>query len=113
MQSKTSGKLIEQVSRRCYISSKDELILERLTSIIDNAIFNVKSLLGISDEDFDFSKPSMENELFLNYCMYRWNNRSQKEFENNYIGDIIAIRSENEVKYNKSLKSSEEEDNNG
>jgi len=33
--------------------------------------------------------------------MYRWNNKSQKEFEQNYIGDIISIRTKNEVEYRK------------
>ena len=108
MQKKASGELVEQVEKRCYISSEDELIKDRLLSIVNNAIFNVKSLLGISDEDFDFSKPSMENEFFLNYCMYRWNNRSQKEFENNYMGDIIAIRTKNEVEYHKKTNDSDE-----
>ena len=108
-QVKASGELVKQVAKRCYISSEDELIQDRLLSIVNNAIFNVKSLLGISDDNYNFSTSSMENELFLNYCMYRWNNRSQKEFESNYMGDIIAIRSKNEVEYNKKLKQSNEE----
>ena len=35
--------------------------------------------------------------------------RKNKEFESNYMGDIIAIRSKNEVEYNKKLKQSNEE----
>lgn len=112
MQDKASGELVKQVAKRCYISSEDELIQDRLLSVVNNAIFNVKSLLGISDDNYDFSKSGMENELFLNYCMYRWNNRSQKEFESNYMGDIIAIRSKNEVVYSKKLKESNEESTN-
>ena len=108
MQDKASGELVKQVAKRCYISSEDELIQDRLLSIVNNAIFSVKSLLGISD-NYDFSQSGMENELFLNYCMYRWNNRSQKEFESNYMGDIIAIRTKNEVEYSKKLKESNEE----
>lgn len=100
-----TSELFKQVAKRCYISSEDELIRDRLTSIINNAIFNVKSLIGISEDvQYDFSKPGMENELFLNYCMYRWNNKTQKEFEGNYMGDIIALRMKNEVKYMKSKK---------
>ena len=105
--------LYKQVSKRCYVTSDDELIRDRLTSIIKNAVFNVKSILGISDENFDFSKPSMANELFLNYCMYRWNNHSQREFENNYMGDIIAIRTKNEVEYMKKLEENNENIDNG
>lgn len=104
--------LYQQVARRCYVTSEDQLIVERLTSIIKNAEFNVKKLLGIFDEKFDFSLPSVENELFLNYCFYRWNNRSQKEFENNYIGDIIGIRTNNEIAYKKSLENKVEENPN-
>ncbi len=101
--------LYQQVARRCYVTSEDQLIVERLTSIIKNAEFSVKKLLGIFDEEFDFSLPSVEQELFLNYCFYRWNNRSQKEFENNYIGDIIGIRTNNEIAYKKSLENKVEE----
>lgn len=101
--------LVQQVARRCYITSDDELIQKRLLLIVDNAIFSVKDLLAITDKEFDFSKPSRENELFLNYCMYRWNNRTQKEFETNYMGDIISIRTINEIKYKKSLEESNDE----
>jgi len=101
--------LLNQVSLKCYVTSEDELIHNRLLSIINNAVFNVSSILGISDDKFDFSKSSMENELFLNYCMYRWNNRTQKEFEDNYMGDIIAIRSKYEVAYQKSLDNNTED----
>ncbi len=96
--------LYQQVSSRCYITSKDNLIKERLEKIIKNALISVKSLLGIPEESFDFSKDGKENELFLNYCMYRWNNRTTKEFENNYMSDILSVRNENEVKYYRSLK---------
>lgn len=100
-----TSELFKQVAKRCYISSEDELIRDRLTSIINNAIFKVKSLIGISEDvQYDFSKSSLENELFLNYCMYRWYNKTQKEFEDNYMGDIIALRMKNEVKYMKSKK---------
>ncbi len=103
MNEQSKQDLYNQVAKRCYITSDDSLIKDRLTSIIDNAIFNVSSLLAIP-EKFDFSKSSMENELFLNYCMYRWNNRSQKEFESNYTGDIISIRTKNVIEYQKSLE---------
>ena len=99
MDKEALNNLYQQVSRRCYVTSDDDLIKERLKDIINNAIYKVKSLLGISDDDFDFSKESRENELFLNFCMYRWNNKSAKEFEENYKGDIIAIRTKNEVEY--------------
>ena len=102
--------LYQKVARRCYVTSEDPLIVERLTSIIKNAVYSVKRLLGIFDENFDFSLPSMEQELFLNYCFYRWNNRSQKEFENNYIGDIIGIRTNNEIAYKKSLEKPNEKE---
>lgn len=102
--------LVKQVCSRCYITDTDELIKDRLLSIIKNAISSVKSLIGISDEEnFNFSKVGKENELFINYCMYRWNNKTQKEFELNYIGDIISLRSEYEVKYFK--KKSDEVEN--
>ena len=54
--------LYDQVAKRCYITSDDSLIKDRLTSIIDNAIFNVSSLLAIP-EKFDFSKEKVLPKL--------------------------------------------------
>lgn len=107
MQYEYESELVQQVARMCYITSDDELIQKRLLTIVNNAIYSVSDLLSITDSNFDFSKPSRENELFLNYCFYRWNNRTQKEFESNYMGDIIFIRTKNEIFYNKSLEENE------
>lgn len=94
------GTLYSQVAKRCYISSDEELIRDRLTNIIKNAVTSVRALIGInSDDKVDFSIPSQENELLINYCFYRWNNQSQVEFETNYIGDIISLRIKYEMKY--------------
>ena len=109
MASEKFGELINQVKKRCYITNDEELVQDRLNSIVKNAIPKVKNLLGIYNDEFDFTTQGEENELFLNFCMYRWNNKSQKEFESNYIGDILSIRHQNEVKY---AKTKEEEDSN-
>lgn len=102
MSEESKKKLVEQVASRCYVTSDDKLIQDRLLSVVNNAIFSVASLIGLEEDNtFDFSLPSKSNELFLNYCMYRWNNKSQKEFEQNYMGDIISIRTKNEVEYRK------------
>ena len=107
MANERTGELIKQVKRRCYITNDEELVQDRLNSIVNNAIPKVKNILGIYIDDFDFSVPGEENEISLNFCMYRWNNKTQKEFESNYMGDILTIRHKNEVKFAKKQNSDE------
>ena len=64
---------------------------------IERMIEDAKPILDYKlGADIDYSKPGMEHNLFLDYCMYVWNNCSN-EFENNYLSEIMQIRQKYEV----------------
>ena len=88
--------LLSQVERKCNITWNDEDTTARLTEIIENAIPDLIHRLGITDKDFDFSKPGVENGLFKSYCFYEWNH-CLNEFFINYAESIAQVRARNEV----------------
>jgi hypothetical protein len=88
--------LLSQVERKLNITWKDEETTKRLTEIIEDAIPDLIHRLGITDKNFDFSRPGTENNLFKNYCLYEWNH-SLNEFFDNYAEPIAQIRARNEV----------------
>lgn len=90
--------LIDKVKNKCYITDSSEETEARLTDIVDDAIVSLTHQLGLAS-DFDFSAPSQERALLLNYCFYTWND-AQDEFTANYLSDILQIRHKNEVKRN-------------
>ena len=90
--------LLDKVKKKCYITDDSMETNARLEDIIDDAVLNLSHQLGVSD-DFDFSVPSQERALFLNYCFYAWNDGAD-EFKANYLADILAVRHKNEVTQN-------------
>jgi len=63
MSEESKQKLVEQVASRCYVTSDDKLIQDRLLSVVNNAIFSVASLIGLEEDNtFDFSLPSKLNK---------------------------------------------------
>ena len=88
--------LLSQVKSKLNITWSDEETTKRLTEIIEDAIPDLIHRLGITNKDFDFSKPGVENNLFKNYCLYEWNH-SLNEFFDNYAESIAQIRVRNEV----------------
>ena len=88
--------LESKVKRKCYITDDDELITNKVKDMIEDAIPKVRRLIGITDEDYDFTEPGEERELFLNYCYYVWNDATES-FKTNYLDDILSIRSKYEV----------------
>lgn len=88
--------LIRKVKLKCYITDNSDETEERILDIVDDAIISLSHRLGIYSS-FDFSSPSQERSLFLNYCFYAWND-ALDEFESNYLSDILQIRHKNEVK---------------
>jgi hypothetical protein len=88
--------LLSQVEGKLNITWSDEGTTKRLTEIIENAIPDLIHRLGISSSEFDFSKPGVENNLLLNYCLYEWNH-SLNEFFDNYAESISQVRAKNEV----------------
>ena len=84
-----------KVKRKCYITDESELIENRINDIIEDANFKLLELLGIANKNFDFSSSGQECELFKSYCFYMWNDKSIKEFEEEYLPDILKIRHKN------------------
>ncbi len=91
--------LIQIVKRKCYITDNSDLIKNRLEDIIDDAIIKITEMIGIKDNNFDFSQAGPERDLLKNYCFYVWNDKSIKEFEDNYISDILKLRHKYIVEY--------------
>lgn len=92
--------LIEQVKRKLDITWVDEDTDRRVTDIIDAVSPVLRHKLGITDVDFDFSKPGQENMLFLALCLYEWNH-SANEFDVNYANEIAQCQAVHEVAYYK------------
>lgn len=90
-------KLIEQVKRKLNITWEDEETNERVNDIITSAIPDMIHILGIPDEDYDFSEVGLENTLFLAYCLYEWNH-SLEEFEDNYAKKLATAKAKWAVK---------------
>lgn len=96
MNEESKKKLLDQIKTKCYISTDEPEVITRITNIFNNAIPKINEKLGIKNKNFDYSIPSEENDLFANYCLYAWNNKTN-EFDENYLNDIMQIRSKYEV----------------
>ncbi len=92
--------LIEQVKRKLDITWVDEYTDRRVEDIMNSVAPVLKHKLGIADPDYDFSKPGLENMLFLALCLYEWNH-SAHEFDSNYANEIAQCRAMQEVAYHK------------
>lgn len=100
--------LFTQVRRKLNITWDDDDTTARIEEIIDSAIPTLIHKLGIADQDFDFSVPGMENNLFKAYCLYDWNH-CLNEFDDNYSNDIAQVRRKHEVEFYKTEESANEE----
>lgn len=89
--------LLAQVKRKLNITWDDEETDNNVKDIIANAIPTMIHKLGIADENFDFAKPGMENNLFRAYCLYEFNHVSN-EFDANYSNDIAQTRDKHILK---------------
>lgn len=99
--------LVDQVKRKLDITWVDEDTDRRVADIMDIVSPVLQHKLGITDPEFDFSKPGLENMLFLALCLYEWNH-SANEFDDNYANDIAQCRAMHEVEYHRA----QEGDNN-
>lgn len=90
--------LLEQVKRKLNVTWEDDDTTTRVEELIASAIPTMIHKLGIADQSFDFSVPSMENTLFKNYCLYEWNH-CVNEFDDNYSNEIAQLQAKHMVKY--------------
>lgn len=92
--------LIDQVKRKLDITWVDEDTDRRVSDIVDSVSPVLRHKLGITDSEYDFSKPGLENMLFLALCLYEWNH-SANEFDVNYANEIAQCQAMHEVAYYK------------
>lgn len=97
--------LLRKLKAKLSITWDDIEIEERLRTIIEDAEITLNHKLGTN---FDYSQPGQERTLFLNYCMYAWNN-CLNEFDENYKKEIYQIRAKYEVQQYKPKEVSYEE----
>lgn len=90
--------LIDQVKRKLDITWVDEDTDRRVSDIMDSVSPVLRHKLGISDPEYDFSTPGLENMLFLALCLYEWNH-SANEFDVNYANEIAQCQAIHEVAY--------------
>lgn len=88
--------LKEQVKGKLNITWEDEKTEERIDKIIKSAVPDMIHILGITDNEFDFSQDGAENTLFLAYCFYEWNH-ILNEFHDSYSKDIARVRDKHAV----------------
>lgn len=86
--------LAELKEEKLTITWDDPVLQKKLTHIIENAEFALNHKLGA---EIDYSAPGMEHELFLNYCMYAYND-VVCDFDLAYRTELIQIRHIYEVK---------------
>lgn len=94
MDSESKEELKNALKQRLRITWNNEKTEKELIDLIQDAESYLNHLLGA---EINYSAPGMERMLFLNLCMYRWND-CQDEFEDAYIKDINRVRAVYEVK---------------
>lgn len=85
--------LLQLLRNELYITWEDDETNMKLERIILNAIPTMDYKLGAT---IDYSADGMEQNLFINYCVYVYNGCSN-EFDNNYFNEIMQVRMRYEV----------------
>lgn len=80
--------LLQSVKDKLKITWEDENTDRELITLIDDAKNSLNNKLGAV---IDYTAPGQERRLFLNYCLYAYNNM-ENEFDNNYLNEIMQIR---------------------
>ena len=80
--------LLELLKQELYITWDDERTNSRLIRIIDNGIIAMNHKIGAY---IDYTLNGMEQNLFLQYCVYVYNGVTN-EFDNNYFHEINQLR---------------------
>lgn len=95
MDSESKDNLRNAVKQKLKITWNQKETENEIDTMLDDAESYLNHLLGA---EIDYSAPGMERMLFLNFCMYVWND-CQEEFEDAYLKDIIRCRAKYEVKH--------------
>ena len=82
--------LMPLVKRKLRIAVGDAEDDARICDLMAVAGQELSDMLGLPP-GFDFSKPSSEQALYLNYCFYSYSD-AEDEFETNYLGTIERLR---------------------
>lgn len=85
--------LLQMLRNELFITWEDEETIMRLQRIILNAIPTMNYKLGA---DIDYSEDGIEQNLFINYCVYVYNGCAN-EFDTNYFNEIMQVRMRYEV----------------
>ena len=85
--------LMNLLKTELFITYEEPEINTRLYRIILNAIDAMNHKIGAK---IDYTVPSLEQALFINYCVYVYNG-IENEFDNNYSHEIMQARIRHEV----------------
>lgn len=85
--------LLQLLRNELTITWEDDETNMRLERIILNAIPTMNYKLGAT---IDYSADGMEQNLFINYCVYVYNGCAN-EFDVNYFNEIMQVRYKYEV----------------
>lgn len=85
-------RLLQELKEHLNITWDEEETNRKLERIINDAILTLNWKLGAN---IDYSE-GQEHNLFLNYCMYAYNNCTN-EFDSNYFNEIMQLRQKYEV----------------
>ena len=84
--------LLQEVKDKLNITWDEEETNRKLEGIINDAIATLDWKLGAKIDYLE----GQEHNLFLNYCMYAYNNCTN-EFDDNYFNEIMQLRQKYEV----------------
>lgn len=83
--------LVDKVRRKLRVTYQDDEVDGRIAEIMEQADLDLRSMLGITDDSFDFDSAGAERALYLAYCFYEWND-ALDDFEVNYSEKIAKCR---------------------
>lgn len=87
-----SGKLVSQVKDKCRITWDDDATNRHVEELVSSAVAVVGFKIGVPEDcEFDWSAPSLEHRLVLNWCYYAWHDQ-EDEFWRCYAQDIAQAR---------------------
>lgn len=80
--------LREILKQELFITWVDEDTEARLSRIIESAYSAMNYKFGA---ELDYTVPGMEQNLFIQYCVYVYNGAAD-EFDNNYYHELAQVR---------------------